>query len=151
MKIYREMETKYERSKKIVRVLQSSPFIQNATLDDKMQIIDKMVSDELTINTLCEAFGVSKATYYNRKLRGKNGNTQAKQKRDSITPVIKEIYDDSNQIYGPGKIHAILKDRGYTISSNIVASIMHNNHWFSIRGGAKALYEQNLARKENIF
>lgn len=47
-------------------------------------------------------------------------------------------------------MHAILKDRGYTCSINVVESIMHNNIWFSIRGGAKALYEQNLKRRKNL-
>lgn len=28
---------------------------------------------------------------------------------------------------------------------------MHENNWFSIRGAAKALYELNLSRKENIL
>ena len=110
-----------------------------------------MVSDEFTINTLCEALCVPKGTYYNRKLRGKQGYTEAMRKRDEIKPIIKEIYDESNQIYGPGKVHAILKDRGYTVSINVVASIMHDNNWFSIRGGAKALYEINLERKENLL
>ena len=36
------------------------------------------------------------------------------------------------------------------IGANLVASIMHDNNWFSIRGGAKALYEINLERKEIV-
>lgn len=151
MKSYRELERKYLRQKKIIQILQTSPCLANAPLDTKIETIDKMVSDEFTINTLCEALCVPKGTYYNRKLRGKHGYTEAMRKRDEIKPVIKEIYDESNQIYGPGKVHAILKDRGYTVSINVVASIMHENNWFSIRGGAKALYEINLERKENIL
>lgn len=151
MKTYRELERKYLRQKKIIQILQTSPCLAKAPLDTKIENIDKMVSDEFTINTLCEALCVPKGTYYNRKLRGKHGYTEAMRKRDAIKPVIKEIYDESNQIYGPGKVHAILKDRGYTVSINVVASIMHENNWFSIRGGAKALYEINLERKENLL
>lgn len=151
MKIYHELERKYLRQKKIIQILQSSPCLVNSPLDIKIETIDKMVSDEFTINTLCEALCVPKGTYYNRKLRGKQGYTEAMRKRDEIKPIIKEIYDESNQIYGPGKVHAILKDRGYTVSINVVASIMHDNNWFSIRGGAKALYEINLERKENLL
>ena len=62
-----------------------------------------------------------------------------------------DIYDESHQIYGPGKVRAILKDRGYTVSVNVVASIMHENNWFSIRGGAKVLYNLNKTRKENLL
>jgi transposase-like protein len=151
MKTFHELERMYQRQKKIIQILQSSPCLVNSPLDIKIETIDKMVSDEFTINTLCEALCVPKGTYYNRKLRGKQGYTAAMRKRDEIKPVIKEIFDDSNQIYGPGKVHAILKDRGYTVSINVVASIMHDNNWFSIRGGAKALYEINLERKENLL
>lgn len=151
MKTFHELERKYLRQKKIIHILQTSPCLVNSPLDIKIETIDKMVSKEFTINTLCEALCVSKGTYYNRKLRGKQGYTEAMRKRDKIKPIIKEIYDESNQIYGPGKVHAILKDRGYTVSINVVASIMHDNNWFSIRGGAKALYEINLERKENLL
>ncbi len=149
-KMYHELETKYLRQKKIIDVLHNSPCIVNAPLDEKIATIDKMVSEKYTFNLLCEALCVPKGTYYNRKQRGKNGNTEAKRKRDAITPIIKEIYDESNQIYGPNKVYAILKERGYTCSINVVESIMHNNNWFSIRGGAKALYEMNCKRRENL-
>lgn len=149
-KMYYELETKYLRQKKIIEVLHNSPCIVNAPLDEKIETIDKMFSEKYTVNLLCEALCVPKGTYYNRKLRGKNGDTEAKQKRDAITPIIKEIYDESNQIYGPSKVHAIIKERGYTCSIRVVESIMHTNNWFSIRTGAKALYEMNCKRRENL-
>ena len=113
MKTFHELERKYLRQKKIIHILQTSPCLVNSPLDIKIETIDKMVSKEFTINTLCEALCVPKGTYYNRKFRGKQGYTEAMRKRDKIKPIIKEIYDESNQIYGPGKVHAILKDRGY--------------------------------------
>ena len=69
---------------KIIQILQSSPCLVNSPLDIKIETIDKMVSDEFTINTLCEALCVPKGTYYNRKLRGKQGYTEAMRKRDEI-------------------------------------------------------------------
>ena len=68
-----------------------------------------------------------------------------------MTPLIKELYDNSNQIFGAGKIHAILKDRGYAISESTVAKIMHQNGWFSIRSGAKKLYLLQNERRKNIL
>lgn len=44
-----------------------------------------------------------------------------------------------------------MHDRGYHIPPNTIARIMHENGWFSIRGGAKALYEMNQKRKKNIL
>lgn len=110
-----------------------------------------MLLEGYNVNILCDALCLPKGTYYNRKLRGKNGNTKAKQRRDELKPVVEEIYHESNQIYGPGKVAAVMNDRGYHVSPNTVAKIMHENGWFSIRGGAKTLYELNQKRKQNIL
>ena len=77
MKTFHELERMYQRQKKIIQILQSSPCLVNSPLDIKIETIDKMVSDEFTINILCEALCVPKGTYYNRKLRGKQGYTEA--------------------------------------------------------------------------
>ena len=45
----------------------------------------------------------------------------------------------------------ILKSRGYSVGEKTVASIMHENGWFSVRGGAKTIYESTKQRKENIL
>lgn len=51
-------------------------------------------------------------TYYNHTLRGKHGETQNAIRRRELFPIIEEIYHDSNQIYGAGKIAAIMRERG---------------------------------------
>lgn len=35
------------------------------------------------------------------------------------------------------------KKSGYIVADKTVAAIMHENGWFSVRGGAKAIYEMN--------
>ena len=64
-----------------------------------------------------------------------------------VTPIIEEIFNESNQIFGASKINAILRNRGYVVADKTVAAIMHENGWFSVRGGAKAIYEMNKERK----
>ena len=71
-------------------------------------------------------------------------------KKKEITPIIEEIFNESNQIFGASKINAILRSRGYVVADKTVAAIMHENGWFSVRGGAKAIYEMNKERKENM-
>lgn len=44
-----------------------------------------------------------------------------------------------------------MNDRGYSVGVATISRIMYENGWFSIRGGAKALYEMNQKRKENIL
>ena len=151
LKDYNDLSRKYERSQTIIKILQSSSCLATDSVDDKYTAIEDMLLEGYNINVLCDALCLSKGTYYNRKLRNKNGNTQTKQRRDELTPIIEEIYHESNQIYGPGKVAAVMHKRGYHVSSNTIAKIMHENGWFSIRGGAKALYELNQRRKQNIL
>ena len=118
----------------------------NSPLRDKFNAITKL-SAKYNINLLCEALQVAKGSYYNHILRNKNGNTTYSAKRTRMTPLIKELYHESNQIYGPGKVAAVMNDRGYSVGVATVSKIMHENGWFSIRGGAKTLYKQNRYMK----
>lgn len=151
LKDYNDLNRKYERSQAMIKILQSASCLATDSVNDKYLAIEDLLLEGYNVNVLCDALCLPKGTYYNRKLRGKNGNTQAKQRRDELKPVIEEIYHKSNQIYGPGKVAAVMNDRGHHVSPNTIAKIMHENGWFSIRGGAKALYEKNQKRKDNIL
>ena len=141
MKKHKELQHRCERLEKFIKILQEAPFAQTASLDEKIMYIDSQISEEYTVNLLCEALQISKATYYNQKLRGKNGKTENQKRREELLPIIREIYHESGQIYGAGKIAAIMKDRGHKITERLVASIMHENDMFSMRNCAKTLYQ----------
>ncbi len=151
MKKHKELQHRSERLEKFIKVLQETPFTKAASLDEKIMYIDSQISEEYTVNLLCEALQISKATYYNRKIRGKGGQTENQKRRAKLLPIIREIYHESGQIYGAGKIAAIMKDRGHKITERVVASIMHENDMFSMRNCAKTLYLINQERKENIL
>ena len=75
MKKYKELRRMHQREKELLLILQNSPFIKATSLDEKIEYIDALLVDKnYNVSMLCEAFRVSKGTYYNRKLRGKNGN-----------------------------------------------------------------------------
>ena len=127
LKGYNDLTRKYERSQIIIKILQTAPCLATASTDDKFSAVEDMLLEGYNVNVLCDALCFSKGTYYNRKLRGKNGNTQAKRRRDELKPIIEEIYHESNQIYGPDKISAVMHDRGYHVDPNTIARIMHEN------------------------
>ena len=102
-------------------------------------------------SSLCNALNVPKGSYYNHILRNKNGDTLATRRIRELTPVVEEIYNESKQTFGSGKIAAIMNDRGYKTTEKTVAKILHENGWFSIKSCAKTIYLQNKARKENIL
>ena len=95
--------------------MQEAPFTKAASLDEKIMYIDSQISEEYTVNLLCEALQISKATYYNRKLRGKGGQTENQKRRAELLPIIREIYHESGQIYGAGQITIVMRERGIPV------------------------------------
>lgn len=147
---YHDLKVKCERQELIIQILKTSPCTVKAPLKEKLSVI-KELSGKYNVNTLCEALEVAKGTYYNYLLRNRNENTLAAKKRLEITPIIEEIYHNSHETFASGKIHAILKDRGYKISQSTVADIMHENGWFAIGTSSKKLYMMYQERKQNIL
>lgn len=147
---YRELVAKCERQQKIIDILKESPCTVSAPLRERYEVI-KSLKGTYSETLLCDALNVSKGSYYNHIFRNKNDANQFIQKEREMTAIIEQIYNESNQIYGPGKVHAVLKDRGYKISVNVVSRIMHQNGLFAIRTSSKTLYEQEIKRKENIL
>ena len=149
----REVNTLIQRCEQqelMIEILQNAPCTVNAPLAERYEYILNS-SEKYSINLLCKTMKVAKGSYYNHVLRNKKENKQFEEKKRELTPVIEKIFNDSKQIYGASKIHAILKDRGYIVGQNTVADIMHENGWFCIGHGAKKLYYINLERKEDLL
>ena len=150
LKLIRELQMRSERLKTMIEILKTVPFSAvNAPLREKLPTIENMAG-EYSVNVLCEALNVPKGTYYNYLNRGKHGNTVFAQRKTEMTPIIEGIYNESNHTYGPGKIAAVLRDRGFHITERYVADIMHTNGWFSLRSNAKRLFLANAGQKENL-
>ena len=147
---YNLLKQKCERLTQMVVILKTASCTVNSPQAEKYRVI-KELSDKYSVSLLCETFNVPKGSYYNYLLRNKNENTLASQKRAELTPVIDSIFHENNEIYGSGKIHAILKDRGYKVSKQTVAYIMHENDMFLVRSSAKILYLKEQERKKNIL
>ena len=150
LKDYHFPKQKCERQEKNIAILKSAPCAATAPLQERLAAIEQMVSDEYNVNTLCEALEVAKGTYYNHTLRNTRGETKSAQRRRELFPIIEQIYHESNQTYGAGRITVIIRERGIPVAEGTVARIMHENGLFSIRGGAKSLYYRNKERKENL-
>lgn len=147
---FHKLKSKCQKQEEIIKILQTSPCSTRAPLSERYEVI-KELSDIYSVNALCSALKVAKGSYYNHILRNANENTQFARKKKELTPIIEEIYDKSKQTYGARRIQIILQDRGYKVATKTVSTIMQENGWFSIRGGAKSLYESSLKRKDNIL
>ena len=88
---------------------------------------------QYSVHLLCDALNVPRGTYYNHIDRNKRDKTWYTQRREELRVEIKQIYDDSNQIFGAKNICAVLKDRGYSITKEMVAEPMRDLGLCSIR------------------
>ena len=134
---YHFLKQKCERQEKIIAILKSAPCAATAPLQERLTAIEQMVSDEYNVNTLCDALEIAKGTYYNHTLRNKRGETKSAKRRRELFPIIEQIYHESNQTYGAGRITVVMRERGIPVAEGTVARIMHENGLFSIRGGAR--------------
>ena len=147
---YNKLKSHCEKLENIIRILKTCGCSVDAPLKQRYEVI-KELSSVYSITTLCDALNVPKGSYYNHILRNKNDDTLAARRIRELTPVVEEIYNESKQIFGAGKIAAIMNDRGYQTTEKTVAKIMHQNGWFSIKSSSKTIYFQNRERKENIL
>ncbi len=145
-----DLKQKCEQQEKMIEILQNAPCTVSSPLRERYAYIQS-ISDKYSITLLCKTMNVAKGSYYNHVLRNKNENTLFAQKKAELTPIIEKIFHDNNQIFGAGKIHAILKDRGYKVAAKTVADIMHENSWFAVGTSAKKIYSMTQERKQNIL
>ena len=147
---FRILRQRCEALEKMVEILQQSPCSVSAPLHERYKVI-KDLSETYSINVLCLAMKVAKGSYYNQTLRNANENTSYRRKKRELTPIIEQIFNESNQVFGARKINSVLRSRGFKVADKTVAAIMHENGWFSVRGGSKTIFEMNKQRKENIL
>ena len=106
---------------------------------------------QYSVHMLCEALKVSRGTFYNHIFRNKRDNTWYAKRREEYRLMVKQIYDDSNQIFGVAKITAVMKEKGYHISAEMVRELMRDMGLVSIRQNAKDLYDKEQRKFKNYL
>ena len=138
---YRLLEKKAARLEQIIEVITKAKCSPGAPLKVKLSALEAL-HGQYSVHLLCEALDVPRGTFYNHIYRNKRDKTLYKQRREELRIEIKKIYDDSNQIFGAKKICAILKERGHSITKEMVAELMRDQGLCSIRQDAKDLYKK---------
>ena len=143
-----KLETKVRRLEQKLEVIKKAGCSPNAPLREKLVALETLYG-KYSVHLLCETMDVSRGTFYNHILRNKRDNTWYAKQREILRVEIKRVYDDSNQVFGAGKITAVLKERGYNTCEETVRRLMKDMGLVSIRQRAKALYEQEKRRVPN--
>ena len=115
LKNYRFLEKKVQRLQGIIEILKRVGCSALDPLSTKLAAMEAL-QDQYSVHMLCEALEVPRGTYYNFILRNKRTHTWYAKRREELRLEIQRIYDDSHQIFGSGKICAIMKENGIRVS-----------------------------------
>jgi len=145
---FRLLENKVKRLEGIIEILQTASCSPTAPLDEKLIALENLYG-QYNVHMLCKAMNVSRGTFYNHILRNKRDNSYYAKRREELRIKIQEVYDDSNQIFGAGKITAVLRNYGYHVSQEMVLELMRDMGLVSIRQSAKSLYTKESKKFKN--
>jgi len=84
--------------------------------------------NEFRITTMCKVLCVSRSGYYAWRYRPV---CEQKQRRISLTKLIRRVFVESKERYGSPRVHQSLLRRGVRVCLNTVARIMQNIRLFS--------------------
>lgn len=132
----------------IIEVLKKANCTCSAPLADKLDTLEGLY-DQYSSYVLCEALDVPRSTFYNHIRNNKRSNSSYAKRREEMRLLIRQVYDEFNQIYGAKKIRAVLVSRGHRVSDRYVLELMQDMGLSSIRTTAKKDYEKKWAKKEN--
>ncbi|MEG0893622.1 MAG: IS3 family transposase [Oscillospiraceae bacterium] len=142
-----KMKKKLEKLEQKLEVLQTVNCTVSAPLQKKLYALEAL-HGQYSIHILCEALKVDRGTFYNHLLRNKKDQSSYQFRRTELSEQIRQVYDESNQIYGAKKIKAVLASRGIAVSDKMVAELMNEMNISSIRTGAKKDYLRFNADKK---
>ena len=145
----KELERKVEKLQTMLAIIHELGISVNAPLKEKLNAMAPLYG-KYNVHWLCEAMRVDRGTFYNHIFRNKKDNTWYAKRREILREEILKIYEENRQIFGAGKITAILKQKGYRTSEETVAFLMHDMGLQSIRHRAKAIYEKEVKAKNKV-
>lgn len=147
---YKRLQSKFKRLEEIIQIYKTVNCNYNSPLKDKLYALEELYGQH-SVHILCEALDVSRGTFYNHILRNKKQNTVYVQRKEELREKIQKIYDDSNQIFGAGKIMAVLKEQGIKAGEKTIRLLMRDMGIKSIRQEAKSLYDKEKKRNRNLL
>lgn len=137
----RRLQQNVTKLENMVTILQTVDCLATAPLKNRLSALAKLHGQYET-RTLCAALNVDRGTFYNHLFRNKKQNTTYQARRAELSVLIETFYHESNQIYGAGKIHAVLKEQGEHTTIETVRELMQEKELYSIRTNAKKAYKK---------
>ncbi len=149
-KTFRQKERKIQRLESIIEILHNVDFFTKVPLKLKLDIFETL-HGKYSAHIISEALLVPRGTFYNHILRNKRDHTFYAKRREELREKIQTIYDENRQVFGAGKITAVLKNKGEKVSEPTVRRLMQDMGLISIREGAKDQYDKEQLSHKNYL
>jgi putative transposase len=147
-KNFRILTNKVARLESIIEILKTVDCTVHSPLNEKLSELDRL-HGQYSVHALCDALDVPRGTFYNHLYRNKRNNTWYAKRREELKIKIQDIYDESHQRFGSGKITAVLRGKGIAVSPEMVRELMSDMKLISIRQDAKDMYDKETQKYKN--
>ena len=138
---YAKQKKRIDRLENMVEVLQTLDCSLSSPLQTKLKEIEKFYG-QYSVHVLCDSLDIPRGTFYNHILRNKKDMNSYRDRRKKLSNSIREVFEQSNQIYGARKIRAVLKSRGISTTDEMVAELMQSMNLQSVRSDTKRQYRR---------
>ena len=145
-KDYHNLQRRYAKLEEILKIIKASGCGLSAPLEEKLTALEKLYG-QYSVYALCDALEVSRGTFYNHIFRRRK-ITEYDLRREELRQEIKEVFDESKQRFGAGKIRAVLVERGTKVSDRYVSELMQEMGLQSIGRNSKREYQKQITRNK---
>lgn len=149
---YTLLQRKVEKLQNVITILKSADCLVSAPLKERLYALEPFYG-KYEVHTICEALDVDRGTFYNHMIRNKRENAWFEKRRQEYCQLIRDVFDEYQQVLGAEKIRTILVQRGHQISAEYVSRLMREMGLSSVRMTAKKEYLKlrEPERKKNIL
>lgn len=151
IKSYKQLKEHAERLEGMLDILKTCGCAPHDPLSAKLNVCERLYNeDKYSVRLICEALDVPRGTFYNHIFRNKRGESSYEKRKEELRIRIREVYEESNQIFGSPKITAVLQSEGVKVSKEYVRQLMREMGLESIRKSAKKQYMEETRKMQNI-
>ena len=136
-----------------LEVIRASGCISAVPLGDRLAFLEKLYRSEVkySVHTICEAMDVARGTFYNHIFR-RADRTAKLEEETKLMLLIQQIFNDSGQRFGAGKIRVKLLEVGVHMSTKRISTLMRRLDLHSVRPDAKEQWLKTQAQeRKNIL
>ena len=94
----------------------------NSSLGIRLDAIHRL-KDQYSIHALCRVLNVNRSAVYHHELRASE-KTKVEKQDEILKPLIAEIFETSNELFGVRRIRVKLKEKGYIVSEKRIGRLM---------------------------